>query len=102
MSVIGGDQQSVVVIESIDEVSELAIDFLMYCQHRLGRRTVRPVSQCITQHLMRDFIDSRLVEQHEVSRMTRQGLNCHFPEKPSHAARQYLEGGQRKAWSFPY
>ena len=53
----------------------MVIDFLMHREHRLGGGTVWPISQGITQHLMRDFINGRLVEQHEIGRMTRQGLH---------------------------
>ena len=48
MPVIGGDQQRVVVLDPIEEASELVINFLMYREHRLGRRAIRPISQRIT------------------------------------------------------
>ena len=62
MPVIRGDKQRIVILKALEEASELAIDFLMHREHRLGGGAVWPVSQRITQHLMRDFIDSRLVE----------------------------------------
>jgi len=78
------------------------IDFLMHREHCLGGGAVWPVSQRITQHLMRDFINGRLVEQHEISRMTRQGLHCNLPEEARHAAGQCLEGRHSEAGPFPY
>ena len=79
----------------------MAIDFLMHREHRLGRGAVWPVSQRITQHLMRDFINSRLVEEHEIGRMTRQGLHRDLPEEAGHAAGHGLEGGHGEAGAFP-
>jgi hypothetical protein len=74
----------------------------MHREHRLGGGAVWPVSQCITQHLMRDFVNGRLVEQHKIGRMTRQGLHRHLPEEARHAARQCLEGRYGKTGTFPY
>ena len=80
----------------------MAIDFLMHREHRLGGGAVWPVSQRITQHLMRDFINSRLVEQHEIGRMARQGLHRDLSKEAGHAAGQGLEGGHGEAGTFPY
>ena len=80
----------------------MVIDFLMHREHRLGGGAVWPVSQRITQHLMRDFINGRLIEQHEIGRMARQGLHRHLPEEAGHAARQCLEGRDGEAGPFPY
>jgi len=101
MPMIRGDEQGVVVLEAIEEASKLVIDFLMHREHRLGGSAIGPVSQRITQHLMRDFINGRLVEQHEIGRMARQGLHRHLPEEASHAARQGLEGRDGEAGTFP-
>ena len=62
------------------------IDFLMHREHRLGGGAVWPVSQRITQHLMRDFINGRLVEQHEIGRMARQGLHRRFAKNGAKTA----------------
>ena len=56
----------------------------------------------LTQHLMRDFINGRLVEQHEIGRMARQGLHRNLPEEASHAASQCLESRYGEAGTFPY
>jgi hypothetical protein len=74
----------------------------MHREHRLGGSAVWPISQGITQHLMRDFINGRLVEQHEIGRMVRQGLHGNFPKEAGHAAGQSLEGGHSEVGTFPY
>src|SRR2546421_2475105 len=74
----------------------------MHRERRLGGGAVWPVSQRITQHLMRDFINGRLVEQHEIGRMARQGLHRNLSEEARHAARQRLEGRDGEAGTFPY
>ena len=73
----------------------------MHREHRLGGGAVWPVSQRITQHLMRDFINGRLVEQHEIGRMARQGLHRHLSEEARHAAGQCLEGRYGETGTFP-
>ena len=79
----------------------MVIDFLMHREHRLGGSAIWPVSQRLTQHLMRDFINGWLVEQHKIGRMARQGLHRHLPEEARHAARQGLEGRDGEAGTFP-
>src|SRR5688572_22019683 len=74
----------------------------MHREHGPGSGAVWPVSQRITQHLMRDFIKSWLVEQHEIGRVTRQGLYGDLPEEASHTAGQGLEGGHSEARTFLY
>jgi hypothetical protein len=99
---VRGDEQCVVVLEAIKKAAKLVIDFLMHREHRLGGSAVWPISQGITQHLMRDFINGRLVEQHEIGRMVHQGLHGNFPKEAGHAAGQSLEGGHSEVGTFPY
>jgi len=98
--VIGGDEECIIGLQPFEEASKLTIDLLMHGDHRLGSGAAGPVGKRITQHLMGDFIDRRLVEQHEISRVTRQGLYRNLPKVACHAAGQGLEGRQRQARPF--
>jgi hypothetical protein len=89
--VVGGDEECIIGPQPFEEASELPVDLLMYSDHRLGSGAVWPVGKRVTQHLMGDFIDRWLVKQHQIGRMTRQGLDRKLPKVARHTAGQSLE-----------